>query len=98
MPIGNDDLEWIARLALESLNHQLPSEAQDYAMMNDHAQLESCLVHVYNLTGRTDELTAKAEKELPKDEAERNSVCPAIRRWPSCCLSAAVGPLRASRG
>ena len=41
---------------VDSLNDELPSEAEDHAKLNDHAQLESRLVHIHSLTGRIDEL------------------------------------------
>ena len=42
--------------------------------MNDHAQLESSLVDMHSLTHRIDELKAKYENELAKDEAARNAL------------------------
>ena len=47
--------------------------------MNDHAQLESSLVHMHSLTGRIDELKAKYEKELAKDEAKSNALLADVR-------------------
>ena len=64
---------------VDSLNDELPSEAEDHATMNDHAQLESSLVHMHRLTGRINELKAKYEKELAKDEAKRNALLADVR-------------------
>ena len=57
-----------------SLNAELPGDAADHAEMNDHAQLESSLVHIHSVTRSIDELKTKYENELAKDEAERNAL------------------------
>ena len=59
---------------VDSLKGEFPSETEDYARMNDHAQLESSLVDMHSLTHRIDELKAKYENELAKDEAARNAL------------------------
>ena len=64
---------------VDSLNDELLSEAEDHATMNDHAQLESSLVHMHSLTGRINELKAKYEKELAKDSAESNALLADVR-------------------
>ena len=62
-----------------SLNAELPCDAEDHAKMNDHAQLESSLVHIHSLNRRIDELKTKYENERAKDEAERNALRADIR-------------------
>ena len=47
--------------------------------MNDHAQLESSLVHIHSLTRGIDELKTKYETELAKDEAARNALRADVR-------------------
>ena len=64
---------------VDSLNDELPSNAEDHARMNDHAQLESSLVNVHRLTRRIDALTMKYEKELAKDEARCNALHADVR-------------------
>ena len=64
---------------VDSLNDELPSEAEDHAKMNDPAQLESSLVHIHSLTRRIDDLKIKYEKELAKDEAARNALRADVR-------------------
>ena len=64
---------------VDSLNDELPGEAEDHAKMNDHAQLEPSLVHIHSLTRRIDELKTKYENELAKDEAARNALCADVR-------------------
>ena len=64
---------------VDSLNDELPGEAEDHAKMNDHAQLESSLVHIHSLTRRIDELKTKYENELAKDEAARNALRADVR-------------------
>ena len=64
---------------VDSLNGELPSEAEDHAQVNDHGQLESSLVHMHILTRRIDELKTKYENELAKDEAARNALRADVR-------------------
>ena len=47
--------------------------------MNDHAQLESSPVHMHSPDRRINELKAKYEKELAKDEAESNALLADVR-------------------
>ena len=62
-----------------SLNAELPGDGEDHAAMNDHAQLESSLVHIHSLTRSIDELKKKYENELAKDEATRNALRADVR-------------------
>ncbi len=64
---------------VDSLNDELPSEAENHAKLNDHAQLESRLVHIHNLTGRIDALKTKYETALAKDDAARNALRSDVR-------------------
>ena len=64
---------------VHSLSAELPGDTEDQAKMNDHVQLESSLVYVHGLTRKIDDLKAKYENELAKDEAEQNALRADVR-------------------
>lgn len=64
---------------VRSLNAELPGDAEDHTKVNDHATLESSLVHIHSLNRRIDALKTKYENELKKDETERNALRADVR-------------------
>ena len=64
---------------VDSLNDELSSAAADHDTMNDHAQLESSLVHIHSLTRGIDELKAKYDRELARDDVEHNALRSDVR-------------------
>ena len=59
------------RKEVVSLKDELAGLDNDYTAMTDHAQLESCLVSMYDLTRRAAEMRTKYEAELANDDKAR---------------------------
>ena len=67
--------DWEAdQKALRSLQEVLRSSDNDHAEATNHAQLESHLVSVHTLTTKAKQLQTKFEKELRKDDKDRDRI------------------------